>query len=146
MEQNRGPQEEDVWYSSTVEAITAQLGTSSEIGLTPGQVLDKRQLSGWNELPEAPPLSWVRLFLSQFTSIIIWVLIVAAVVSGLMEDWLDAAVILAIVFLNGVLGFVQEFRAERSLAALKQLSVDTAQVIREGALRSIPARELVKGD
>ncbi|MBX3350737.1 MAG: cation-translocating P-type ATPase, partial [Nitrospira sp.] len=70
----------------------------------------------------------------------------AAIVSGLLEDWIDAAAILAIVFFNGVLGFVQEFRAERSLAALRKMSVSLARVIREGALRSIPARELVRGD
>jgi Ca2+-transporting ATPase len=63
-----------------------------------------------------------------------------------LEDWLDAAAILAIVFLNGLLGFVQEFRAERSLAALRKMSVATARVFRDGVLRPIPARELVPGD
>ena len=88
----------------------------------------------------------MKLFLSQFTSVIVWVLVGAAVISGLLEDWLDAAAILAIVFLNGLLGFVQEFRAERSLAALRKMSVAMARVIRDGVLRSIPARELVPGD
>ena len=69
-------------------------------------------------------------------------LIGAAVISGLLEDWLDAAAILTIVILNGLLGFVQEFRAERSLAALRKMSVATARVIRDGVLRSIPARML----
>jgi Ca2+-transporting ATPase len=101
---------------------------------------------GFNDLPEAPPPSPLKLFLSQFTSVIVWVLIGAAVVSGLLEDWLDAAAILAIVFLNGLLGFIQEFRAERSLAALKRLSVATARVMRDGALQVIPAREVVCGD
>ncbi|NGZ97145.1 MAG: cation-translocating P-type ATPase, partial [Nitrospira sp. WS110] len=82
----------------------------------------------------------------QFASIIVWVLIGAAVISGLLQEWVDAAAIVAIVILNALLGFVQEFRAERSLAALRKLSVDTARVIREGVLRSIPARELVTGD
>jgi Ca2+-transporting ATPase len=86
------------------------------------------------------------LFLSQFTSVIVWVLIGAAVISGLLEDWLDAAAIIAIVFLNGLLGFVQEFRAEQSLAALRKMSVSMARVLRNGILQSIPARELVPGD
>ena len=73
-------------------------------------------------------------------------LIGAAVISGLLEDWLDAAAIVAIVFLNGLLGFVQEFRAERSLAALRKMSVAMARVFRDGVLRPIPARELVPGD
>ena len=66
--------------------------------------------------------------------------------SGLLEDWIDAGAILAIVALNAILGFVQEFRAEQSLAALRRLSIATARVIRGGALESIPARELVPGD
>ncbi len=64
----------------------------------------------------------------------------------LLEDWLDAAAILAIVVLNGLLGFIQEFRAERSLAALRRLSVATARVLRDGALAVIPARDVVPGD
>ncbi|MGH6803019.1 MAG: cation-translocating P-type ATPase, partial [Methyloceanibacter sp.] len=78
--------------------------------------------------------------------VIVWVLVGAAVISGLLEDWLDAAAILAIVFLNGLLGFVQEFRAERSLAALRNMSVSMARVARDGVLQSLPARELVPGD
>src|SRR4029077_3751424 len=75
-----------------------------------------------------------------------WVLIGAAILSGLLEDWLDAAAILAIVLVNGVLGFIQEFRAERSLTSLRKMSVATARVIRDGMALSIPARELVSGD
>lgn len=117
-----------------------------DAGLAEDEVQRRRVQSGWNELLEPPPVSWLNLLLSQFTSIVIWVLIGAAVVSGLLEDWLDAAAILAIVALNGLLGFVQEFRAERSLAALRKLSVATARAMRNGALQSIPARDVVPGD
>jgi Ca2+-transporting ATPase len=86
------------------------------------------------------------LFLSQFTSLIIWVLIGAAVLSRTLGEWIDAGAILAIVLLNGVLGFVQEYRAERSLAALKKLDVSVARVVRARVLQSIPARDLVPGD
>ena len=106
----------------------------------------RQRREGFNELPEAPPASPLKLFLSQFTSVIIWVLAGAAVVSGLLHDWLDAAAIMAIVFLNGGLGFIQEFRAERSLAALRKMSVTMARAVRGGVLQSIPARELVPGD
>ena len=87
----------------------------------------------------------VRL-LQQFASPIIWVLIGAAVVSGLLQDWVDAAAIMAIVLLNGIIGFVQEYKAERALASLGKLSVLTARVIRDGVLQTIAARELVPGD
>jgi len=136
----------DRWHARPVEELAVELRADLGAGLAEDEVQRRREQSGWNELPEAPPVSWLKLLLSQFTSIIIWVLIGAAVVSGLLEDWLDAAAILAIVALNGLLGFVQEFRAERSLAALRKLSVATARAMRNGALQSIPARDVVPGD
>ena len=102
------------WYSSSPDALATALDTSFDGGLADHEAQQRLQREGLNELPEAQPPSLLRLFLSQFTSVIGWVLIGAAVISGLLEDWLDASAILAIVLLNGVLGFVQEFRAERS--------------------------------
>ena len=134
------------WYAKPAEALADELQTDLTRGLPVDDAARRRAQEGPNELPEAPPPSLLKLFLSQFTSLIVWVLIGAAIVSGLLEDWIDAAAILAIVFFNGVLGFVQEFRAERSLAALRKMSVSMARVIRDGALQSIPARELVRGD
>ncbi len=134
------------WYTFSSELCATRLNTHPERGLSDENVQGRFAVEGPNELPEAQPPSLLRLFLSQFTNVIVWVLIGAAIISGLLEDWLDAAAILVIVILNGVLGFVQEFRAERSLAALRKMSVATARVIRAGILRSIPARELVPGD
>ncbi len=128
------------------EAVVTALSTDVIRGLGDEEVVRRQRHEGFNELPEAPPASPLKLFLSQFTSVIIWVLIAAALISGLLKDWIDTAAILAIVFLNGLFGFAQEFRAERSLAALRKLSVATARVIRDGQLQSIPARELVPGD
>ena len=136
----------EAWYTESTEALANELQTDLNSGLPVDDVARRRAQEGPNELPEAPPSSLLKLFLSQFTSLIVWVLIGAAIVSGLLEDWIDAAAILAIVFFNGVLGFVQEFRAERSLAALRKMSVSMARVIRDGVLQSIPARELVRGD
>ncbi len=134
------------WYSCSADALAKGLQTSFSRGLSEHDAQERFQRDGPNELPEAPPPSLLGLFLSQFTSVIVWVLIGAAILSGLLEDWLDAAAILAIVLFNGVLGFIQEFRAERSLAALRNMSMATARVIRDSVLRSIPARELVSGD
>ena len=135
-----------LWHAITAEALVLDLRTNLEAGLSSEEAISRQQREGFNELPEVPPPSLLKLFLSQFANVIVWVLIGAAVVSGLLEDWLDAAAIVTIVFLNGLLGFVQEFRAEQSLAALRKMSVSMAQVFREGVLRSIPARELVPGD
>ena len=133
-------------WQFTLDKLAIFLETDSERGLAGEEVKRRHAEFGPNELPEAPPPSLLKLFLSQFTSVIVWVLIGAAVISGLLEDWLDAAAILAILLLNGLLGFVQEFRAERSLAALRNMSLAMARVVRDGVLRSIPARELVPGD
>jgi Ca2+-transporting ATPase len=136
----------ETWYSRSPDALAKELQTSVEGGLSEHDAQQRFEREGPNELPEPRPPSLIRLFFSQFTSVIVWVLIGAAVVSGVLEDWLDAAAILAIVLFNGVLGFIQEFRAERSLAALRNLSMATARVFRDGVLRSIPARQLVSGD
>ncbi len=101
---------------------------------------------GPNELPEAPPPSPWSILGAQFTSLIVWVLIGAAIISGLLGEWVDTGAILAIVFLNGLLGFIQEYRAEQSLAALRTLAITYARVIRDGARRTLSSRELVPGD
>jgi len=134
------------WHAISADALALDLRTHPEAGLGADEAGRRQQSEGFNELPEASPPSLVKLFFSQFTSVIVWVLIGASVISGLLEDWLDAAAILAIVLLNGVLGFVQEFRAERSLAALRKMSVATTRAVRDGIVLSIPARELVRGD
>ncbi|MDH4301903.1 MAG: HAD-IC family P-type ATPase, partial [Nitrospira sp.] len=135
----------EIWQFSA-EDLARYVEADAEHGLTAEEGRRRLDSQGANELPESPPPSLLSLFLSQFTSVIVWVLIGAAIISGLLEDWLDAAAILTIVLLNGVLGFVQEFRAERSLAALRKMSVATARVVRDGALQVIPAREVVSGD
>jgi Ca2+-transporting ATPase len=87
-----------------------------------------------------------RRFLGQFLEPIVAILIVAALVSGLLGDVIDTLAIVGIVLLNGVIGFIQEERAERALSALQRLSAPLAKVLREGQLQSIPARDLVPGD
>jgi Ca2+-transporting ATPase len=134
-----------MWRLS-IEDLVRHVEADAEHGLAAEEARRRLDSQGANELPESPPPSLLSLFLSQFTSVIVWVLIGAAIISGLLEDWLDAAAILTIVLLNGVLGFVQEFRAERSLAALRKMSVATARVVRDGTLQVIPAREVASGD
>jgi Ca2+-transporting ATPase len=101
---------------------------------------------GPNELAVAPGVSPLRLFLSQFRNLLILILLVATGISYLLGEHLDAAVILAIVLACAVLGFVQEYRAERAAAALARLAAPTAVVLRDGQEQVIPAREVVAGD
>src|SRR5690242_13335855 len=134
------------WHTLSEEQLKHELQSDSDIGLSTPEARQRLTTVGPNELPEAARPSPLKIFLRQISSLIIWVLIGAAAMSGLLEDWIDAGAILAIVLLNAILGFVQEFRAEQSLAALRRLSIATARVIRGGTLQSIPARELVPGD
>jgi Ca2+-transporting ATPase len=134
------------WHALTSDAVASEFQSDLTHGLSVAEAQRRLRASGPNVLPEAARPSALALFLRQFTSIIVWVLIAAALVSGLLHEWLDAGAIVAIVVLNAILGFVQEFRAERSLAALKQLSLTTARVLREGRLSTMPAAALVPGD
>ena len=134
------------WHTFQHEVLARELRSNVHVGLTEEEARFRLPQQGFNELPEAPPASPFTLLLAQFSNLIVWVLIGAAILSGLLREWLDSAAILTIVLLNAVLGFVQEYKANRSLAALRKLSVATARVIRGGAIRTIPARELVSGD
>ncbi|MFM8552385.1 MAG: cation-translocating P-type ATPase [Nitrospiraceae bacterium] len=134
------------WYALDSDEVSQVLRSDRDAGLTEREAKDRLAQQGPNELPEAPLGSPLALFLGQFSNLIVWVLVGAAILSGLLREWLDSGAILAIVVLNAILGFVQEYKAERSLAALKRLSVATARIVRDGAVRIVPARELVDGD
>ncbi len=114
------------WHLSAAEAAAA-LGTDPRSGLPAAEAAARLESSGPNELREAKGRGPLAIFLEQFEGLIIWVLIVAAVVSGFLGEWLDALAILAIVLLNAVLGLVQEYRAEKSLAALRKMSAPFGQ-------------------
>lgn len=134
------------WHTLTAERLQQELRSDIILGLSESKVQQRLATVGPNDLPEKAPPSPLKIFLNQFASLIIWVLIGAAAVSGLLQEWIDAGAILSIVLLNAILGFMQEYRAEQSLEALKKLSIMMAHVIREGVIRLISARELVPGD
>lgn len=134
------------WYARSTEEIGREFGVVPAQGLAEDDATRRLSVHGRNELPEAASPSPWRMLGAQFSSLIIWVLIGAALVSGLLGEWVDAGAILAIVLLNGLLGFVQEYRAEQSLAALKTMSVTYARVIRAGTRRTLSSTELVPGD
>lgn len=133
-------------FATDKAKVVSELGSNATEGLSNSQVENQRGLHGWNELATvAAESSWIRFF-RQFTSLVVWILIAAAVISGAVGDWTDTAIVVAIILLNALLGFFQEERAERALAALQGLATPMARVVREGHLTSIPARELVTGD
>jgi Ca2+-transporting ATPase len=115
-------------------------------GLSPDEARERLALHGPNRLREKPKESALLLFARQFTDLLIVILAIAAAVSWLLGEWLDAAAILAILILNGIIGFLQEFRAEKALAALKRMTAPVARVIRGGTEGVVDARDLVPGD
>ena len=133
-------------HTLPVEVVAEMLATDVKEGLTNQQVEAQQKHYGFNELIETPPVPSWRKLLGQFNEVTIWLLIGAAIISAILADWTDAIAILAIVLLNGLLGFFQEQKAARALLVLKKLSAPVAKVIRNGIHQVIPARELVPGD
>jgi Ca2+-transporting ATPase len=133
------------YYAVSAEEA-ARLIESGPAGLDASEAETRRGKVGRNELAQAPPPSRVWLFVAQFRSAMVVLLIVAAVISGALGEWIDTAAILAIVLLNGVLGFFQEDKSRRALAALEKLAAPLANVRRGESWESIPARDLVPGD
>ena len=107
------------WWHLTIEEAGQALGANSSLGLVSNEAQARLQKYGPNQLKEKKPISPFSIFLSQFHNFIVWILIAAALVSGFLKEWVDAGAIIVIVILNAILGFVQEYRAEKSLAALK---------------------------
>jgi len=126
--------------------LAAALGSDIARGLDPSQVSALRSRYGANQLEQAPPVPMWKRFLGQFKEIVIWILIVAAIIAAAMGEVADAIAILAIVLLNGIVGFIQEEKAEQALAALRKLSSPNAKVVRGGKAQQIPAAELLPGD
>lgn len=133
------------WHQLSITEVYAQMGTSGK-GLSPEAVKQKRESFGANQLQEKKKKSAWLIFLLQFKDFMILVLIAAAVISGFIGDLTDALIILVIVLLNAILGFVQEYRAEKAMEALKKMAALNAQVIREGVAVSLPSSEIVPGD
>ncbi|MDQ5911983.1 MAG: P-type Ca2+ transporter type [Patescibacteria group bacterium] len=132
-------------YTKDVQTVLADLKTSTH-GLTVQQVVESAKMYGSNTLPEAPKTSRFTIFLRQFQSSIIYILLVAATVVYFLGEHVDASIILAVLIINAIVGTIQEGKAEDTLAALKNFATTTSTVIRDGAEDSIPDTELVVGD
>ena len=128
------------------EEVLRQLATPEDEGLTSDEAARRLEVYGHNQLVEAPPTSFTRMLFDQLNNFIVILLLIAAVISAVLGDWIEAAAIMAIVVLNAALGVIQERRAEQALAALRQLAAPDAHVIRDSHRLVLPAWELVPGD
>ena len=134
------------WYSLTTDETAAKLDASLNIGLSTEETVRRQDKYGPNELVERGTKSPWRILIDQFKEIMVIILIIAAIVSGILGQYVEVVVILAIVLLNAILGFVQEYRAEQAMAALKKLSVPSVRVRRDGRVQEISSIDLVPGD
>ncbi len=133
------------WHHREADDVLAELGSTAE-GLSTQEAGERLAANGPNALEEGKRISAFQIFLRQFKSLIIWILIVAGVVSGVMGERIDAFAIFAIVVLNAVIGFYQEFSAEKSVASLRKLTAPQARVRRDGQVSLIAATDIVVGD
>ncbi|HET7896976.1 MAG TPA: HAD-IC family P-type ATPase, partial [Flavisolibacter sp.] len=133
------------WHTLSVDETFQRTGSSPD-GLTADAILALRQKHGLNLLAEKKKTpAWVH-FINQFKDMMILILIAAAIISGIVGDSTDTIVILIIVFLNAIVGFVQEYRAEKAMDALKKLAAPQSTVLRNGHVATILSTELVPGD
>jgi Ca2+-transporting ATPase len=133
------------WYALDAKEVLKKLG-SSKSGLSEEEAKKRLKNYGRNEIKEAHKVSALAIFISQFNSFFVYLLIAAALISLLFSHWLDFYAILAIIILNASLGFVQNYKAEKAIYALKKSLVRKAKVIRENKIHEIDAEEVVPGD
>ena len=134
------------WYTLTPEETTTHLNVTVDQGLPENEIENRFAKFGPNELIEKGAKSPWKILFDQFKETMVVVLIIAAVISALLSDWKDAIAILVIVILNAILGFVQEYRAEQAMQALKKMAAPIVRVRRDGHVLEIEAHLLVPGD
>ncbi|SDC62745.1 MULTISPECIES: calcium-transporting P-type ATPase, PMR1-type [unclassified Candidatus Frackibacter] len=133
-------------YQLSNSEVIAKLDVDSKNGLNSSEVKGRQRKFGPNQLPDQQRRTLFSLLLEQFKDFMVLVLIGAVIISGLLGQVEDAIAIIAIVILNAIMGFIQEYRAEKSLQALKKLAAPEATVLRNGAKKKVPTEELVPGD
>ncbi len=133
-------------HGKPIEELVAGFQTHLEWGLTRPEAAERLAKYGANELTERPRPGFLALLWDQFNNYLVIILILAALISLALGEYVDSVAIMFIVALNAVVGVIQESKAEQALAALKKMSAPNAQVIREGHQLTVPGREIVGGD
>ncbi len=133
------------WHHRAVDAVLDDLAGSAD-GLSEAESARRLARDGRNELPPPPRRSALRRLAEQFNNVLIYLLLVAALITALLAHWVDTAVIVGVVIVNALIGFIQEGKAEKALDAVRSMLSPQALVLRDGIRRTIPAAELVAGD
>lgn len=133
-------------FACSAAEIEQTLRSSAKNGLSSDDATRRVEQFGPNQLPEEEKSHWLFRFARHFHDTLIYVLIGAAIITGLLQHWVDTGVILAVVVINAIIGFIQEGKAEKALAGLRQMMSTRARVLREGHWTEIDAEQLVPGD
>ena len=134
------------WHSLLVRQVAQILDSSLENGLTTDEAGRRREKFGVNQLNLKKSQSPYQLFLQQFNQPLLYILLLAAVITLCLKDWIDGGVIFAVVLINVIVGYIQEFKAENALAALAASIIAEVTTIRQGQEQTIPSKDLVPGD
>jgi Ca2+-transporting ATPase len=134
------------WHTYSIEETAEKLDTDLKSGIQESVVQQRLEEYGKNELEEKKGRNPIKIFLMQFTSTIVIVLLVAAVITGIIGELRDTIVISIILIINALIGFSQEYRAEKAMSTLKKLSIPKVRVKRSGTEKVISSTEIVPGD
>src|SRR6516165_5167522 len=134
------------WHAISADEVVKRLATSGQKGLDAIEAADRLQKYGPNRLPEGRKRGPLMRLLAQFNNILVYVLLGAGFTKLMLGLWIDAAIILAVVILNALLGFIQEGKAEKALDSIRNMLSAEARTVRSGETRMIPAEQLVPGD
>jgi Ca2+-transporting ATPase len=135
-----------MFFNKTIEEVLNELETNPVTGLSQTEAEIKRNTFGLNKLESKKPKTLLALFIAQLNDILIYILLAAAVISGLLGETSDSIIIAIVIFINATVGIVQEAKAEKALDALKKLSTPKAVVKRNGELKEISSEQVVPGD
>src|SRR5215831_10837024 len=134
------------WHAMSQAEVVERLETNAESGLNLSEASTRLQKYGPNRLPEGRKRSAAARFFDQFNNVLMYVLLAAGFTKLMMNVWIDAGIIFAVVVLNALLGFVQEGKAEKALDSIRNMLSAEARTVRGGEARMIPAEQLVPGD
>ncbi|MDD3084264.1 MAG: cation-transporting P-type ATPase, partial [Candidatus ainarchaeum sp.] len=134
------------WHNDSLKKVEGLLETNFKKGLSNNEIQKRISFFGYNELKEKKRISVYTIFFGQFKSILVIALLIATALSVVMNELLDAGVIMLVLLLNAIIGTIQEYNAEKAIEALKKLSATHARTIRNGKQTKLFARDLVLGD
>lgn len=137
---------EELFYTKSTDEIVKHFQSNLEKGLTEAEAKIRVEMSGENRLPEPKKVSAIHMFFKQFANFMIYILLGATILSLILGDVKDAILIGIVLFVNAIIGFYQEYKAEKTLASLKKMASPTAKVLRDGQIGEIATHRLVTGD